>query len=348
MFRGYKYAYKSLLSLVLAIIMCFMFTACGDKKSEETAEPSVSEEETDPSYEFTIAVLESLDEDEREKVYEGFLSALTASGYTDGENIQIIRSTPDEGENLITYAQSSLEKEADVIFAIGEKAAVASASVADTIPVIFACVDDPIESGLLSSCEVPDKNITGVSDFVPVYHQLEFVRKILPKTKNVSVLYCETDANSILISSLVQEESKDFAMNCQVFTASTERNLTSALSNSLEDADLLYLPEDTLTEAMFKNILKAANDKKIPVMSSGEKLVSKGAFLTVIPDYQELGYTAGEMVLATLKGLKTTAEMPVIYPQECVRLVNRTAAKTLGIDISKLKPDETLVITKTE
>lgn len=348
MYFDCKKAYKSLLALILALVMCVSFTACGEKNSENPQSSSEGEVETEPSYEFTVAVIESVNEEEGAEVYEGFESSLTAAGYKDGENILIIRSTPDEAENLSLYAENAISAGADLIFTIGEDAAVAASAVTDTVPVIFACVADPIESGLLTSCEVPDGNVTGVSDFVPVYHQLEFVRKFLPKTKNVSVLYCETEKESILVASLVQEEAKDFAINASTFTATTERNLNRALESALADADLLYLPEDTLTKAMFSKILKAANKEKIPVLSAGEELVSEGAFITVIPDYKELGYTAGEMVLASLKGLKTISEMPVIYPQECVRLVNRTAAKTLGIDISDLKPDETLVITKTE
>lgn len=342
------FALKSILSAILIILMVLSLAACADKNTEEAKDAPIVETEAPVSYDYTVAVLESASEEDREAVFVGFCSALEASGYKDGENILILRSTPDETDALETYAKSYVEKDVDVILAVGEDAAKAAASVTDTVPVIFACVEDPIEAELLTSCEVPDKNITGVSDFVPVYHQMEFIRKTLPKTKNISVLYCETDPTSILIASLVQEESKDFAFNCQVFTATTERDLTTSLTKSLDDADLLYLPEDTLTEAMFSKILKAATDKKVPIASSGELLVSKGAFLTVIPDYKELGYTAGEMVLALLKGLKTVGEMPVIYPEECISLVNRTAAKSLGIDITGIKPGKTLVITKTE
>lgn len=315
---------KSFAMLSLSVLMILSsVTGCSSKSGDNVTPDEATPQDTL----ISIGVISSDNSGKGEDIYSGFVQSLTNEGYVDGENIKLDMKKAADAEECKKISEEIVSSEPDLIFAIGEDAAKSLKEKTDSIPVIFAGVSDPIEAGLLNSCEKPDKNFTGVSDYIPVYQQLEFAKTIISGAKKFTILYCGTDESSILTASLAAEESKKLSMKCTPFTASTEREFNSSLTKALDDTDFLYLPEDTLTTAKISDVLKAASKSKVPVISTSSKFVDSGALATTIHDYEEIGLKAGKMASMQLQGLKTVSQMPVVFPDVCLNVVN---GKTLG------------------
>ncbi len=326
-----KHSHK-LLSFASFLLCTFMLlsavTGCSSKEGGATPDEAATGNPL-----ISVGILSSESSENGEDVYGGFVTTLNAEGYEQGVNIKLDLQKGEDFEQCKTLAAKVVGAKPDLIFAIGEDAAKSLKETAGSIPVIFACVADPIEAGLLTSCEKPDKNFTGVSDYIPVYQQLDFAKTLIPGAKNFSVLYCGTEESSILTASLAEEESKKLSMKCTSYTATTEREFNSGLKKALEKTDFLYLPEDTLTTAKISDVLKSAAKSKVPVISAGSRFVDSGALATSIHDYEEIGLKAGSMAAMYLKGLKTIAQMPVVFPDVCLNVVNGSTLKTLKLTV---------------
>lgn len=322
---------KRILTLTCAFVLVASMCACNGGALEETQPP------TEPA-KYSIGVIQSNDDASSEHTYQGFTSAFKDKGYQQSEfhSLSVVNCKGDK-DKCKEAAEKFVSEGVNLIFAIGEPAAVAAAKATDTIPVIFSGVTDPIEAGLLKSCETPDKNVTGVSDLTPVAEQLGLINKLFPEAKKVSSLYMTTDENSILLSTLADSNAQLLSLEYTAFTAGDDTQLESAIDNALDDCDVLYLIDDKLTTDHADEILKAANKKKIPVVSSSEALLVKGALATSVPDYTDMGYNAGELALIILKNLREVSDLSVEYPEVCKDKVNVKSAESFGIDTSLLE-----------
>ncbi len=323
---------KRILSLIMLVAMIFSLCAC----SEQTDEP----EETTPvkTAKFSIGVIQSDNTKENESSYRGFIKAFTDKGYAQNDYYSVSFTDCDDSKTKCKEAANKyVEAEVDLIFAIGEKAAVAAKKATSTIPVIFCSVYDPIESKLVKSCEKPNANITGVSDFTPVDEQFAFIRKVLPDAKRVSSLHFSSDANSILITTLAKDSAKDYDFKYSSYSALDSDKLTSVLKDALKKADALYICEDELTVENAEAIIKEANKAKVPIFAASDVFMSFGTFATCVPDYEDLGYNAGELALICLKELHSISNISVEYPVKCIGYISTSVAEKLEIEVPEDK-----------
>lgn len=323
--------YNRITSLLLsALFIIATLCACGTP-TEENTEPT----ETVPAVKYTVGVIRTDVTDESEKALEGFYRAFAEKDFE--QDVTYSASVIDcEGKkaNCEAAAEQFTEDEVDLIFAIGEKAAKAAKKATDTIPIIFCSVSDPIESKLLKSCSEPEGNITGVTDYTPVYDQIELIKELVPDAKKISALYNTTDEDSILVSTLASAEAEILEIDYTPYTASTEKQLDTVLSEALNGADALYITDDDFVKENIDTIIKKANKKKVPVFCVSEDLLSEGCLATSLPDYEDLGHNAGELALICLKELHPISSIAVEYPSVCIDYINESVAEKYSIDIS--------------
>lgn len=322
-----------ILSAIMAVFLVLSLCACASDGVTET-EPVT----TVPPAKYSIGVIQSYDDANSEHTYQGFSSAFRDKGYhqTEFHTMSVVNCKGDKTK-CKEAAERYVSEGVNLIFAIGEPAAVAAVKATKTIPVVFTGVKDPIEAGLLKSCETPDKNATGVSDLTPVFEQLAFLKELFPEAKKVSSVHKSTDENSILISTLAQSAAESLELEYSPFTAGSKEQLDSCLENALEDADVLFLIDDKLTRENVSKIIKEANKKKVPVVSSSEALLSSGCLATSVPDYTDMGYNAGELALILIKDLRSVSELSVEYPKVCVNKINPKVAEVYGINTDTLE-----------
>lgn len=327
---------KKLSALILICVIAFSLGACAPKGGEsETTAPA------EPA-KFTIGLIQSEAKQKSELIYKAFCRALSEKGGEEGKYYSVKVSQHSESkEECDKVAKELVECQVDLIIAIGENAAVAASKATKTIPVIFCSVYDPIESGLVKSSEKPGGNVTGVSDYTPVEQQFAFIRKVLPNAKNVTSIHHLTDANSILVTTLAKDAAKVHSFEYASYSASDTKRLEVVLADALEDTDALYLCEDELTVGNAEMIVKAANEAKVPIFASSDAFMSFGTFATCMPDYDDLGYNAGELALICLKELHPIGNISVEYPVKCIGYISQSVADMLKISV---QDDDSLIL----
>lgn len=263
--------------------------------------------------------------------HRAFVKSLAQKGY-DQSNIEIIMQTPNP--DPISWA-NTIRKfnaiRADIIITYGAPVTLAAVRESEDVPVVFADVYGPVETGISRSMSGTGKNITGVSSKVPMAHLIKTAIE-LKRFRTLGVLY-----NSREVGSLVQlQEIKRLA--AQYGFAVVESNVASmaALDTSLNlltsRADCIYVSECTFASRGFEKIIHRANASKIPVISHMPDASDKGALLALEVNPTEQGNLAAEYAASVLGG-KKPSQMPIRTPKKTELVLNMRAAKTLNIHV---------------
>lgn len=279
-------------------------------------------------------------------IRDSFSAQMEELGYVDGENIEINYADASNQQSNLNSIISQFEDDgSDVIVAIATPTAQAAANAADTIPVVFSAVSDPVGSKLVSDPEHPDLNITGTSDEVQVDQILDLALQIDPSIKTIGFLYNAAETNSV--SNLEKAKAYCDANNLELIEG-TGKDMTELQSSALslcEKVDILFAPNDNTVASGMQSLSQIALDAKIPFYTGADSMVQDGGFATVGIDYEELGKETANMVNQILNGT-SVSNIPVkVFKDNLNIYINQNTLNTLGIQLSDdIKNNDRLIM----
>jgi putative tryptophan/tyrosine transport system substrate-binding protein len=120
-----------------------------------------------------------------------FEQGLKESGYIQGQNAAIeYRWAEGRYDRLPALAAELVNRQVDVIAAIGPPCASAAKNATSAIPIVFTTGNDPIRDGLVTNLARPTGNLTGISilavQLVP--KRLELLSELLPQARKFALL----------------------------------------------------------------------------------------------------------------------------------------------------------------
>ena len=263
-----------------------------------------------------------------------FRQALKDAGYIDGGNVAIYyRSANGQTDRLLTLAGDMVGRRVAVIVTTGGAAAVAAYAATTTIPIIFASGADPIASGLVSSLNRPRGNATGVYIFQQMLEgkRLGILHELIRPAALIAVLLNPTNANFQAQLGGVQEAARVIGQNVNILSASTEREIDTALETESRIGGLL-VGSDPFLSSRADQVVSLAARRAIPAIYEGREFVMAGglaSYGTSLADaYRQLAiYTA-----RVLKGAKP-ADLPVEQLTKFELVINLKTAKALNLDV---------------
>ena len=223
-------------------------------------------------------------------------------------------------------AEAIQREKPKVIVAIGPNAAKAVRKHLSDTPTIFCMVSQA------SQARMSGPNTTGVTMQPTPGQQFEAFRKVLPKRKNLGVIYHPKLSGPFLKAARPAAS----AAGLTLVERATEENkeVFEALKEILPKIDSLWLLRDgkVVTQEFFNLSLQIQAEKKIPLFVFSERFVAKGALCSYSADYASQGKQAARIAKAILSGTPA-GEIPIQAPDGTLVINVATAAK-LGIPIS--------------
>lgn len=201
-------------------------------------------------------------------------------------------------------------------------------------PVVFAAVTDPVESGILQNPDSPQANITGVSDLWPIGSQLELIRKVLPNSKRIGMIYDPGDASSSVTLPLISKEAKVQGFELELRPIYSTNEIAQSLSSLLGQVDIIFTANDVTVTAGFPALVDFAIKNKIPLFAGDYSSVQRGAVCTIGQNYYNVGLEASKLILAVSEGEKISS-LSLRYVKGGDIYINSKAAELMGVEIPK-------------
>ena len=286
---------KKLTALLCAVVMVLSLAACGG--SGDKAE----------NKHYTVGICQLVQHD-----------ALGADNVTFDE-----QNAAGDSATCATICNGFVSSGVDLILANATGALQAAAAATKDIPILGTAVT---EYGVALGID----NFSGTSDLAPLDQQAAMITELFPDAKNVGIIYCSGEPNSVYQADVVKAALEKAGCTVTIYTFADTNDVVSVTGTASDANDVLYVPTDN-TAASCAEAIKGAATKPIV---AGEEGICKGCGVATLSiDYYELGRTTGEMAVKILKGEADISTMAIEYYPNPVKKYNPEMASLYNVTI---------------
>ena len=270
---------------------------------------------------------------------EAFRQGLRELSYREGRSIVIeFRSAEGKLDRLLEHAGELVRLNVDVIVATSTDSVLAAKKASSTIPIVFAALGDPIDTGLVTSLARPGGNATGLTQLSPQLggKRLELLKEAFPKVTRVAVLWNPGSKVRGVGTPLTEAEAvaRDLGLKLQSLEVRSRDDFDNAFEAAKrETAQALIVTPNPLVNYQRIRIVEFAAKSRLPAMYSTSEIVELGGLMSYAPNYADLYRRAAVYVDKILKGAKP-ADLPVEQPTKFELVINLKTAKQIGVTIS--------------
>lgn len=268
--------------------------------------------------EYLIAFAKSGNIAQYDDAIEGFKGALQKKGL---------------GFKLIEYniesemsAQMNESGKPDIFLTVGSKATAVIKNKVKDIPVVFC---------MIISQSFSETNMTGVLINIPPIAEFKVLKKLLPKSKKIGVLYDPKKTKGLVEKGIAQ--ARELGMEIVSVEVSSMQDVYGAVRTIGKVVDVLWMiPDSTIySSKAVEDILLYSLREKMPVIGISPNYVKAGALFSISCNYKDIGRQGGDIAAMILQGEKP-ANIKVAEPEKTVISINLITADRIGLII----PDE--------
>ena len=276
----------------------------------------------------------------------GVKDGLSKEGFIERQNIRYNVTDVAFNTNFIAQMLSKLQAEKpDVLVTLATPVAQAAKRDIDGIPIVFTCVTDPVEAGILQDMHAGDSKITGASDMQDVSSMLRFAKSIISTAKTVGIMYSTGEANDLALLNMMRNAAKEENMEVFAIGVDESRDIPMRVVAFKDKADFIYVGSSGVIAPALPSIAAAADQMNIPILSVDPNDAQSGdAFASYGIDHYNVGLNGAKIVAQILRG-ESTSNIAPIYPtgSDHKAMINKKKAENLGIDVSKLSSEIEIV-----
>lgn len=269
------------------------------------------------------------------KTTQGIIAGLEAHGFVVDKNLHLrVESAQANSALAMQIANKFISQQPDVVVGVGTICAQSFIKTTQSrdLKMIFSSVTDPIQANLQKSIGQNMSNISGVSNFVAIEPQLQLFKKLQPNLQVLGIIYNPGEINSV--SMVNKLESSCAAMNMKLIKQAVAKtaDVAQAATRLSGQVDAIFISNDNTALSSLQSIIKAAQQKKIPVYVSDTDAVETGAVAALGPNQYAVGVQTAAMLAKVLQGADINA-LNVESVAQTDLVVNLNAARLANIQI---------------
>ena len=277
-----------------------------------------------------------------------FIQGMRELGYIEGKNYVIEwRYAEGKNERLAGLVAELVRLKVDVIVATGNAAIGAAQQATTTTPIVSPITIDPVGAGFAKSLGRPGGNITGLTppaEQLPVKH-LELLKTAVPRLSRVALLLNPGNPFHGAALKNVQAAAQQLGVKLVPEEARKPEDIERAFAMMVrERVDAVIVLADPVLLDQRRQIAEVAIKHRLPSIYALREHADAGGYLSYAANIVDHYRRAATYVAKILKGAKP-ADLPIEQPTMLYLVINRKAAKALGLTISQellLRADEVI------
>lgn len=333
---------KKAVSLMMAAALTMGLAACGSSASTDTAAStadtaaSSSEAAADSTAAadgkvYNVGICQLVQHEALDAATQGFKDALTEK-LGEGNVKFDEQNASGDSANCATIVNGFVSNNVDLILANATAPLQAAAQATADIPVLGTSVTDYATALDISGWTgTVGNNISGTSDLAPLDQQAAMIQELFPDAKNVGLLYCSAEPNSVYQCDVIEGYLTEEGYTVARYAFTDTNDVTSVAQTAADNSDVIYIPTDNTAASNTEAIANVVIPAKVPVVAGEEGICNGCGVATLSISYYDLGYATGEMAAKILAEGADVSTMPVEYAPNVTQKYNAANCEALGI-----------------
>lgn len=326
-----KKRFRVLTSLALAATMTLGLAGCGDAATGSAA-GSGTESADASGKTYTVGICQLVQHEALDAATQGFKDALTDKL---GDNVKFDeQNAAGDAPTCSTICTTFVTNDYDLILGNATAALQAAGAATDTIPILGTSITDYATALDMSDWTgTTGKNISGTTDLAPLDEQAKCIKELFPDAKNIGIIYCSSEPNSIYQSTTITTYLEDEGYTVTEYTFSDTNDVAAVTQSACDASDAIYIPTDNTAASCTEAINNVASQAKVPIFAGEEGLAKGCGVATLSISYYDLGYTTGEMAYDILVNGADVSTMEVKTAPKFTKEYLPERADALGITV---------------
>ena len=333
---------KKAVSLMMAAALTMGLAACGSSASTDTAastadtaasgnEAAADSTAAADGKVYNVGICQLVQHEALDAATQGFKDALTEK-LGEGNVKFDEQNASGDSANCATIVNGFVSNNVDLILANATAPLQAAAQATADIPVLGTSVTDYATALDISGWTgTVGNNISGTSDLAPLDQQAAMIQELFPDAKNVGLLYCSAEPNSVYQCDVIEGYLTEEGYTVARYAFTDTNDVTSVAQTAADNSDVIYIPTDNTAASNTEAIANVVIPAKVPVVAGEEGICNGCGVATLSISYYDLGYATGEMAAKILAEGADVSTMPVEYAPNVTKKYNAANCEALGI-----------------
>ena len=320
--------FSKVVAAAMAATMVMSLGACGaDSGSTQVGKGSSSDGKT-----YTVGICQLVQHEALDAATKGFKDALTDKL---GDRVKFDeQNAAGDASTCSTICTTFATNNYDLILGNATAALQAASAATDTIPILGTSVTDYATALDMSDWTgTTGKNISGTTDLAPLDEQANCIAELFPDAKNVGIIYCSSEPNSVYQSTTIKGYLEDKGYTVKEYTFSDSNDVSAVTQSACDASDVIYIPTDNTAASCTEAINNVASPAGTPIFA-GEEGIAKGCGVATLSiSYYDLGYTTGEMAYDILENGADITTMQVKTAPKFTKEYIKDRADALNVTV---------------
>ncbi len=279
----------------------------------------------------SIGVVQLVQHDALDAATQGFVDAVTE--LIPGVEVEVQNASGDSAA-CATIANTFVSGGVDLIMANATAALQAAMAATGDIPILGTSITD-----YATAMDVADWtgttgiNVSGTTDLAPLDGQAEMIKTLFPDAKNVGLLYCSAEPNSVYQVQTIAGYLTEMGYACEEYAFTDSNDVASVTELAAADCDVIYIPTDNTAASYTETIANVVIPAGVPVVAGEEGICRGCGVATLTISYYDIGYMTGEMAAQILNDGADVSTMPIQSAPKFTKKYNPVNAEVLGVTI---------------
>ncbi len=191
---------------------------------------------------YQIGICQLVQHEALDRATQGFEDALVK--LLGEDHVQFnLQNAQGDSQTCATIANQFVNNGSDLIMANATAALQACANATSTIPVVGTSVTS---FAAALDIELDDNgctgiNVTGTNDLAPLDQQAQIIADLFPDVKQVGILYCSAEVNSVYQAEHIASYLDDLNIKHKDFSFSDSNDLQSVTNNCVSVSDVILM-----------------------------------------------------------------------------------------------------------
>ncbi len=303
----------------IVIIVLFFFSSCNSSNNTNTP---------------TIGFLDLLQDETLAQAKNGFFDALKEEGFSENNHtLEVIyRNAQGDQPSLVQACDFMISKDVTLIATNPTLSTITAVQKTKDIPVFMMVSPRPDIAGITNKDGKAPKNLFGVYETLDyIDTSVMLIKKVLPTVKKLGAIYNQSEPQSVDALNEIKKICSSEGIELIALPVNSS-NETQLIVQSLisKDIDAFFALPDNVVFASMETIVKSCDDAKVPVFTSEEGLVKRGALAAFGADMYQWGFQSGKQAAVFLKQKSADGIQPEIVNVRR-RVYNAEKAKEFNV-----------------